>query len=500
VNLATIVDGHPSDAVALVIRGRPTTYGELRSQVDSLRTGLIRLGVKPGDRVALVSANNWLFVVAELAALGAGAVVVPLNPGSPAAELERELVAVGASLAIVGPSAADAMSRVDRLDVPLERILAAGGVGIDGAESIDSAFVTTGPMAPIVERDADDLAVLIFTAGTSGAPRAAMLTHGNLLANLEQVQASPDRALHSSDVSLGVLPLFHIFGLNVVLHLTLYTGGSVVLAERFDPMATLELIKQQRVTVLAGAPPMYQMWAALPGASTGDLASIRLAVSGAAKLPVEVAEAFEQRFGIPIAEGYGLTEAAPIVTSSVGVQNRPGSVGVPVAGVELRLVDDDGHDAFSGDPGEIWVRGPNVFGGYLDDAAATARVLTPDGWLRTGDIAVADDEGYLYLVDRAKDLIIVSGFNVYPAEVEDVLVEHPSIAEAVVVGESHPFSGEAVKAYVVAAPGAQLDEEQVIDWVAEHLARYKCPSSVVFVDEIPRGLAGKALRRELRTI
>jgi long-chain acyl-CoA synthetase len=498
VNLATIIEGHPDDAVALIVRGRPTTFGELRGQVASLRTGLAKLGVGPGARVALLSANNWLFVVAELAVLGTGAAVVPLNPASPAPEIERELVAVGASVAIVGPSAAEAVGKIDRLDVPLEHIFAAGGVRLDGADPIDVAFDSGTSPAPVVERDADDTAVMVFTAGTSGPPRAAMLSHGNLLANLEQVQTAPDRALRATDVSLGALPLFHIFGLNVVLHLSLYAGGSVVLAERFDPAGSVELIRQHGVTVLAAAPPMYQAWAALPSASAGDFASVRLAVSGAAKLPIEVAEACEERLGVSIAEGYGLTEAAPTVTSSVGVEGRPGSIGVPLDGVEVRIVDDDGHDALAGDPGEIWVRGPNVFRGYLDDDAATARVITEDGWLRTGDVAVADDDGYLFLVDRAKDLIIVSGFNVYPAEVEDVLLQHPSITEAAVVGDSHPYSGEAVKAYVVA--NVELDEEQVIEWAASRLARYKCPSSVVFVDEIPRGLAGKALRRELRDL
>jgi long-chain acyl-CoA synthetase len=223
-----------------------------------------------------------------------------------------------------------------------------------------------------------------------------------------------------------------------------------------------------------------------------------MAVSGAAKLPEEVAVAFEQRFGVKVAEGYGLTEASPIVTSSVGDEPRYGSIGVPIPGLEVRLVDGEGHDALAGDPGEIWVRGPNVFAGYWNDAQATARVRTADGWLRTGDVAVSDDDGYLYLVDRAKDLIIVSGFNVYPAEVEEALVAHPGIAEAAVVGEPHPHTGEAVRAYVVPRPGVDLEEDEIVEFVARRLARYKCPSSVVVAEEIPRGLGGKTLRRALR--
>jgi long-chain acyl-CoA synthetase len=313
------------------------------------------------------------------------------------------------------------------------------------------------------------------------------------------VQAHPGLALRPEDVALGVLPLFHIFGLNAVLGLALFAGASVVLVERFDPVSSLEAVREHGVTIVAGAPPLFAAWAAAPGLDAHALESVRLAVSGGAALADEVAHAFRTRFQRPVWEGYGLTETAPIVSSSlVGGEPRTGSIGVPLPGVEVRLVDVGGEDALAGDPGEIWVRGPNVFPGYWQDPEATAAVLTPEGWLRTGDIAVTDDDGYLYLVDRAKDLIIVSGFNVYPAEVEEALVEHPGIAEAAVVGVAHPYSGEAVKAFVVAAPGTHLEEDEVIEFCAERLARYKCPTSVSFVDELPQGLVGKVLRRELR--
>jgi long-chain acyl-CoA synthetase len=243
---------------------------------------------------------------------------------------------------------------------------------------------------------------------------------------------------------------------------------------------------------------MYVAWATMPGADRDAMRSVRLAISGAAKLPEEVAAAFTARFGVPVFEGYGLTEAGPVVTTGVGDLPRPGSVGVPVPGVEVRLVDADGDDVEAGDPGEIWVRGPNVFAGYWQDPEATARVLTPDGWLRTGDVAVADADGWLYLVDRRKDLIIVSGFNVYPAEVEEVLRAHPRIAEAAVVGEPDPYSGEAVKAFVVPVAGTHLDEDEVIAHCASRLARYKCPTRVAFVEALPRNAVGKALRRALR--
>jgi long-chain acyl-CoA synthetase len=284
-----------------------------------------------------------------------------------------------------------------------------------------------------------------------------------------------------------------------VLGLALLVGSSVVLLERFDPASSLEAVGEHGITVVAGAPPLFGAWASVPGVGASALDSVRLLVSGGAPLADEVAEAFRARFDKPIWQGYGLTETSPIVSSSlVGGEPRRGSIGIPLPGVEVRLVDDEGEDALSGDPGEVWVRGPNVFPGYWNDPDATAVVLTEDGWLKTGDIAVTDDEGYLYLVDRAKDLIIVSGFNVFPAEVEEALLQHPGIAEAGVVGVSHPYTGEAVKAYVVSKPGRHLEEDEVIEFCAERLARYKCPTSVSFVDEIPQGLVGKVLRRALR--
>ena len=428
--------------------------------------------------------------------LGAGAVAVPLNPSSPSAEIRNELVAIGARVAIVGPSGRDAMAGIGKGATPVELVVVPEGVELAAATSVDKLL--DGDPAPLVDRAADDLAVLIFTAGTGGSPKAAMLTHGNLLSNLEQMQSHPGRALHPSDVSLGVLPMFHIFGLNVLLGLSLYAGSSVVLVERFDPASALDSIRDHGITLIAGAPPMFQAWVNVDGADPSAMATVRLAVSGAAPLAPEVGEAFLARYGKPIFQGYGLTEASPTVTSSViGGVSKPASIGLPLPGIEIRLVDDEGEDALLGDSGEIWVRGPNVFAGYWNDEAATARALDPDGWLRTGDIAVADDDGYLYIVDRAKDLVIVSGFNVYPAEVVEALLEHPGVEAVAVIGVAHPHSGETVKAFVVSAAGHHLEEDEVIEFCAGRLARYKCPTKVTFVAELPIGLGGKLLRREL---
>ena len=495
-NLASAIEAHPADGPALVSQGETTTYGELRSQVAGIRGALVARGVAPGDRVAIVAANNPFFVAAYLGVLGVGGVAVPLNPLSPPPELGRELSVVGARLALVDDTGAAAF----------------GGdpaAGPEGLEVVAIGELVGGGPAALVERADDDLAVLLFTSGTAGLPRAAMLTHGNLRANLDQIRATTvsgavDPAAGpatADDVALGVIPLFHIFGLNAVLGLALAVGATVVLVERFDPPAALALLAEHGITVVSGVPTMWRAWADLPPPDAGGanpMASVRLGVSGAAALDPELRRAIAARYGVVLAEGYGLTEASPVVTSGVGREAPDGSIGLPLPGVLVRLIDRFGEDALVGDPGEIWVKGPNVFTGYWDDPEATRAALTEDGWLRTGDLAVVDDDGFLWLVDRAKDLIIVSGFNVVPAEVEAVLMGHPDISEAAVVSVPDPRSGEAVKAFVVLVAGAHIDEAAIVDHAARHLARYKCPSIVTVVDELPHGVTGKLLRRQLR--
>ena len=494
VNVARIIDGHDGSGAALISRNQVISYDELADRANRLRGGLARLGIADGDRVALICGNGHPFVIAYLAVLGLGAVAVPLNPGSPGPELQRQLTAVEAVAAVVDRSAAAQWQDVDRGALAsMRHVIVVDGDTGDGVVPIDE-LLAADPL-PVAGVAPDHLAVLLFTSGTAGAPRAAMLTHGNLLANIEQSKSMPDRAA-PGDVVYGVIPAYHIFGLNVVLGVSLSSGATVVLVQRFDPATALESIRSRRVTVIPGAPAMWVAFAHFEEAPADAFATVRLALSGAAKLPVSVAERLHERFGLDVAEGYGLTEASPVVTSSVGLAPRYGSIGRVLNGVELRIVDDDGSDALVGDAGEIWVRGPNVFAGYFDDPEATARVLTADGWLRTGDIAICDEEGRLYLVDRAKDLVIVSGFNVFPAEVEDVLATHPDVADVGVIGVPHPHTGEAVKAFVVLRPGATVDEDALIDYAHDNLARYKCPTKIVFVDELPRSATGKLLRRE----
>ncbi|MEN9595531.1 MAG: hypothetical protein RLY23_2014, partial [Actinomycetota bacterium] len=332
---------------------------------------------------------------------------------------------------------------------------------------------------------------------TSAAQRAAMLTHANLASNIKQVLDDTGLAITPNDLSLGALPFFHVFGLNVVLGVTLVAGGKVVLIDPFTAPEAIELIRKHQITVVAGVPVMFDALTSADSDLGDDLRSVRLAVSGAATLSAKSSTAFTQRYGVTIHEGYGLTEASPIVTSTAsGGAARIGSIGPSVPGVEVRLVGLDGMHVSAGDPGEIWVRGANVFAGYWGDPEATQRVLT-DGWLHTGDVAVADEDGYLSLVDRLKDLIIVSGFNVYPAEVEDVLRTHASVVDCAVAAIPDERTGEAVGAWVVLKMGERVDLEALRRHVGSRLARYKIPSKFTFIDELPRSEAGKLLRRAL---
>jgi long-chain acyl-CoA synthetase len=484
VNLVSVLLRHAQerpDAVALVDEaGAPTTFAELEGAAAATAGSFRALGVTPGDRVAIAAWNDAGFVRAYLGALWAGAVAVPMNPSSPAAAHDVELRRVGARVLVCGVGA--------------EHLL-----GLPGAIAT-AELPAVAPMGAEVERDDADLAVLLFTSGTAGAPRAAMLTHGNLAANIGQVQSHPGLRVAAPDVGLATLPFFHVFGLNVALGVALAGGVRSVLLPQFDPSRAVELVRAHGVTILAGVPAMFAALLELSDtdAPASTFASVRLAVAGAAELPEPVAAAFHDRFGVTIYEGYGLTEAAPIVsTTAVDRRPRRGSIGPPLPGVEVRLVDADGTDVAVGDPGEIWVRGPNVFTGYWDDPEATGRVLH-DGWLRTGDVAVSDDEGFLSLVDRMKDLVIVSGFNVYPAEVEDALRTHPDVADAAVVGAPNARTGEAVVAFVVPRPGGPVPTlASVRDHVARRLARYKVPTAMHTVPELPRNQSGKVLRRHL---
>ncbi len=502
VNLAALITDHRAETVALHDVMGQVTYGELRDLSCGLRGGLLRAGIEPGDRVAVVCANTRYFVVSYLAVVGAGMIAVPLNPLSPAPELQRELSAVEARAVIVGPAGRQAISDIDLGVVPsLECVIGCPGVELgDRATHLFDELVSGEP-ASVADVEPDTVAVLMFTSGTAGLPKAAMLTHDNLEINQRQTLAHSPEGFLPDDIAYGVLPLFHIFGLNTILGTSLRLGATVVLAQRFDPESLVESIVEQGVNLVAGPPTMWLALTGLPDDARAQFASVRTAISGAAKLPTHIAEAVADRLGIELAEGYGLTEAAPSLATSLGVGAPRGSVGRPVPAVEMRIVDESGDDVLIGDPGEIIARGPNIFPGYWNDDDATARVLDVDGWLHTGDIAVVDEQGFISIIDRAKDLIIVSGFNVYPAEVETVLVEHRAVSQAAVVGVSNLQTDEAVKAFVVLDPDRQqsgVEEEELIAFCRAHLAAYKCPVKVNVVEDLPVGFGGKIRRRDLQ--
>lgn len=495
-NITHVIDDHAdTDGVALVHRDTQITYAQLVARTGSVQAGLSSLGVTPGDRVMLVAGTTPDFVASLFGILRAGAVAVPVNPLAPAPEMSIEIDAVEPAAIMVGPSGVASLSGCE-VAVP---VIALPGASLDGAIAYEDFVVVADERPAPVDRSPDDLALLLFTSGTAGSPKAAMLSHGNLQANIDQVDAHAADLTGANDTALGVLPMFHILGLNLLLGVILRSGGSIVLVQRFDPAGTIALIKRHHVTVVSGPPAMWQAWVNLPEVDPADFASVRLAISGAAALPREVAHRVGESLGLPLTQGYGLTEASPVLTLGAGTGAPATSVGRPVPGVQLRLVDVNGNDAPVGDEGEIWARGANIFSGYWDNPEATADALTDDGWLRTGDIGVVDDDGFLYIVDRTKDLVVVSGFNVYPGEVEEALRSHPGVRDAAAVGIPHPDTGEAVKAFVTAGDDTALDEEEIIRFCESRLARYKCPQAIEVVDELPRGGAvGKLRRRALR--
>ncbi len=486
-NLAAIIQPHDADRLALIDGDATITYGDLRNRVDRLRARLADAGYGPHSRLAILAGNETAFVVGTLAALGLGAQVTPVRPTSPPPELIRKLAAVEPDVLLIGDAGRWAIDHADDIGPPLFDLQDLDTGPADGTTNGAGA---DGP--PIVERDADDIAFLLLTSGVSSDSKVAMMSHGNL-AWVQQAITEADEGLHADDIALGVLPFSHIFGLNVVLLATLRVGGTVVLQRRFDAELSLELIRAHGITTISGAPPMWQRWARAD-APDDTLASVRNAASGAAALPAEVFERIRDRYGVEIAEGYGLTETSPVVTWSRGIQPRATSVGQPLAGVEVVLVESDGTPVEPGDTGEIVVRSPGVFKGYLDAPELTAAVLTDDGWFWTGDMGVFDDDGYLYLVDRMKDIIIVSGFNVYPAEVESVLMEHPDVTGAIAVATPHGETGETVAAHVA----GRVTADELDAFVRARLSTYKCPTEYHFVDELPVAPTGKLIRRELR--
>ena len=488
------------DAVALVAGASRLSWAELEELVARVATGIGAAGVVAGQRVLIALGNRVEFVTTYLGTLRAQAVSVPVNPTSTSGELARMIADSGVRLAIGDaatlPALREAVALVDRardgepglIDPDLAlRAVATRVVAIDeppgeGELGYDE-LVSREPRDVPPLQDPEKLAALLYTSGTSGRPRAAMLTHRALLANVEQVAAVEPPMMQADDIVLGVLPLFHVYGLNAVLGAVARHGCTLVLAERFDPEATLDLVVSERCTVLPVAPPVFAHWRAIPDLRE-RLSSVRLVLSGSAPLSASTIEEFREATGVDVHQGYGLTEAAP------------GSVGAALPGIEIRLVDDRGLPPEGEDPGEIQICGANLFSGYWPDGDEAPG---PEGWWSTGDVGFLDPDGDLFLVDRVKELVIVSGFNVYPIEVEDVIREVDGVEEVAVIGVEDEQTGEAVVAYV-RAPGA--DPETVAAAVrarcAERLAGFKRPSRVEVVEELPLTVTGKVQKGRLR--
>jgi long-chain acyl-CoA synthetase len=486
--------GHP----ALVGSHGTTSWDELDSAVNRTAHALKDLGLNPGDRVAVVLANVVEFAYAYYGALRAGLVVVPVNPAYTPREITHLLSDSGARAAVVGRVHLAAVAEARESAPDLEVVITTGTADAPDAVLLAPLLERSSPEAFASVGGGEDLAVLLYTSGTTGTPKGAMLSHRALLADLRQVGEITPAVVAEDDVVLLMLPLYHVFGLNSGLGMVAAAGATGLLVERFDPSQTLDDIVRQGVSVVLGAPPVYVAWSLLEQVSE-SFAGVRLAVSGAAPLAPEVVRRVLDLTGRYVFEGYGLTEASPTVSSTLMSEvPRPGSVGRPVPGVEVRLVDSEGVPVDADDPGEIEVRGANLFSGYWPDGHDGP---DEDGWWRTSDLAIALDSGDLQLVDRRPELILVSGFNVYPREVEDVLLSHPDIEEAAVVGIPHPYTGEAVKALIVVRPGAVLDVEDVLAHASRSLARFKSPSAIEFVAELPHtstGPMGKVARAKLR--
>jgi long-chain acyl-CoA synthetase len=480
---------HP-DRVALRMDDLTLTYAQLREAAGRTSALLAARGVRPGDRVGIMLPNVPAFPIAFYGALAAGAVVVPMNPLLKSREVAYYLGDSGARVVLAWHAAAGE---------------AAKGAADAGAESI---AVETPDMAdPLADfapaetdpgrHDQDD-AVILYTSGTTGRPKGAELTHAGLVSNAE-ISARTLFDVGPGDVIMGCLPLFHVFGLTCGLNVSVATGATLTLLPRFDPAKALDIIQRDQVTIFEGVPTMYAAMLHLPEGDPAKTATLRLCASGGAAMPVEILRGFEKKFGCIVLEGYGLSETSPV--ASFNHPNRvrkPGSIGTPIEGVEMRLVDNEGNTVPDGEIGEIAIRGHNVMKGYWNKPEATAEVMSPDGWFRTGDMARKDEDGYYFIVDRKKDLIIRGGYNVYPREIEEVLHEHPAVAEVAVIGIPHPDLGEEVGAAVALKPGASATPEELRAFARDKVAAYKYPRRVWVVDSLPKGPTGKILRREVQ--
>jgi long-chain acyl-CoA synthetase len=445
-------------------------------------------GLEPGDRVGVMLPNVPYFPIVYFGVLRAGGVVVPMNVLLKGREVEFYLSDSGAKLLFAWGDFAEAAEK---------------GAEAAGAECIlvkpgefEQLVAQHEPLEELADRDEQDTAVILYTSGTTGKPKGAELTHANLRTNCKIAGESLGQISHE-DVALGALPLFHSFGQTCTMNACTAVGATLTMLPRFDPEKALEIIERDKVTVFQGVPTMYNAMLACDRREEFDTSTLRLCMSGGAAMPAEVMKGFEEAFDCIILEGYGLSETSPVASfNHPDKERKPGSIGTPIEGVEMKVVDEDGDELPQGEVGEIVIKGHNVMKGYWNREDAT-RESIEDGWFRSGDMAKVDEDGYFFIVDRKKELIIRGGYNVYPREIEEVLYEHPAVQEAAVVGVKDESLGEEVGAAVVLKKGEDASADELKEFVKEQVANYKYPRRIWFEDELPKGPTGKILKREI---
>ncbi len=477
--------------------GRTLSFGQLEALSGALAGALAARGIGKGDVVCIYMPNLPEYAVVFHGVCRAGGINATANPLYTAGELSQQLHDSSAKLLVtVPPFLAVAREAVEGTDV--EEILLVGAEGDEQGATDIKELLASGAEPPELEIDpAVDLAVLPYSSGTTGLPKGVMLTHRNLVANILQTDAA--MPMQPDDVLIGVLPFFHIYGMTVIMNMGLRTGNPIVSMPRFDLGDFLGLIERHRVTCAYVVPPIALALAKHPAIDEADLSSLRMVMSGAAPLGAELAQQVSDRLDVPVTQGYGMTELSPVSHFCPLDNIKPGSIGPGVPGTESRIVDpDSGEDLADGERGELWVRGPQVMVGYLNNEQATAETVTDDGWLKTGDVAIADEDGYLAIVDRLKELIKYKGFQVPPAELEAILITHPAVADCAVIGVADEEAGELPKGVVVVAEGAEVSDEELLEHVAAQVSPQKKLRLIERIAAIPKSASGKILRRELR--
>ena len=480
----------------LVFEGETYTNRELHERSLRLAAGLTSLGVGPGDRVVVVTMNSPDVLVTYPAIWRTGAVVIPVLFLLEAHEVEYVLQNSGAKVVITSPEL------YAKVAVSVAKSPAVGNVIVtgnspEGTLSFDALIEQHEPLEVMAPRDPSDIAVILYTSGTTGNPKGVMQTHHNLHAAVLNSYESGGRKNRHDQTSLLVLPLAHSFGLAVLVGGYLY-GGKSILMRWFEPETALRLIQEHRAAAMAGVPTMFVYMLNHPKADEFDTSTMERWLVGGAPMPMEQLRQFEDKFGGILYVGYGLTEACPgIASEREGMERKPGSTGVPMANVDVKIIDDEGNELPAGEPGEVLARGENISPGYYKMPEATESTFR-DGWLYTGDVGLLDADGYLFIIERKKDLIIRGGFNVYPKDVEEVLARHPAVLECAVVGLPDELMGEEICAFVVVKPGAEVTGEQLIAHCQEHLAKYKTPRYVELAEALPKTGIGKIQKKQLR--